>query len=164
MRNLKWWDEELPDLHYSWDIVQRKIVGGSQMSMINIYLHWKSNEIRYHAHKERLYFTFPVITKRICQILMHFHSILRQRCVFLKKIHRKGEIYFEAETYHSRQFPGFSACSSGSSGNGRFVLIRPSCNFHQVRYEPEFLNSYEVAKLIGHLCKYHVSVINVKIM
>lgn len=36
-------------------------------------------------NKESLYFTFPVITKRICQILMHFHSILWQRCVLHKR-------------------------------------------------------------------------------
>lgn len=114
-------------------------------------------------NKERLYFTFPVITKQISQISCIFNRYCGRGVHCIKRYVGKGGIHFEAETSHSRQFPGFSACiSSSNGGNGCFVLTRPSCNFYRVWYEPDLLNSYEVSKLTGHSCKYHVSVTNVE--
>lgn len=113
-------------------------------------------------NKERLYFTFPVTTKQISQISCIFNRYCGRGVHCIKRYIGKGGINFEAETSYSRQFPGFSACLNGGSGNGCFVVTRGSCNFHRVWYEPDLLNSYEVSKLTGHSCKYHVSVTNVE--
>lgn len=113
-------------------------------------------------NKERLYFTFPVTVRQISQISCIFNKYCGRGVHCIKRYVGKGGIHFEAETSHSRQFPGFSACLSGSSGSGCFIITRPSCSFHRVWYEPDLLNSYEVSKLTGHSCKYHVSVTNIE--
>lgn len=112
--------------------------------------------------KERLYFTFPVTTKKISQISCIFNKYCGRGQHCLKRVIGKGGIHFEAETVESRQFPGFSACLAGENGNGCLILTRPSCNFHRVWYEPDLLNSFEVSKLTGHSCKHLISVTHIE--
>lgn len=109
--------------------------------------------------KERLYFTFPVTTKQISQISCIFNRFCGRGYHCKRRVIGRQGIHFEAESEESRQFPGFSGCVGGNSGNGCLILTRPSCNFHRIWYEPDLLNSFEVSKLTGHKCEYRISVL-----
>ena len=108
-------------------------------------------------HTERVYFTFPVKAKHISQVSCIYNKYCGQGVHCMKRKVGKEGTHFEAETPESRSFPGLSTCLPGGLGVGCTILTRASCNFFRSWYEPDLLHSYEVSKIHGHSCSYHIS-------
>ena len=119
-------------------------------------LNIKLEDITCHFQTKREYYTFPVTAKHLSQISCIFNEHCGRGVHCRESKIGKDGLGFEAETPESLSFPGLSSCQPGGLEVGCTILTRAACAFYRTWYVPNLLETYEVSKIIGHKCKYHI--------
>lgn len=115
----------------------------------------KLEDVECQFSRERLYYTFPVEIRYKSQISCPQNAY----CSWSKHcgVYEKDGFKFEAETWEARTYTGFSTCEASNRGNGCVISHTPACAFKRIYFVPDLQKSYEVAKVQGYTCTYHIS-------
>lgn len=115
----------------------------------------KLEQVECHFSTERLYFTFPVEIRYKSQISCPQNAF----CSYGKwcGVYSPEGLKFEAETWEARSYSGFSTCEPSGRGNGCTLIHTASCAFKRVYFVPNLQKSYEVSRVTGFTCAYHIA-------